>query len=214
MITPAFLHEGPESATPSEVCGILEFAGEQAVRAGQIVRSMRDFVTKRRDTDRQLEDLSKLTEAASTLALPDAKERGVNVTFQIPRDLPPVLVDRIQIQQVLLNLLRNALEAMVPDKEGDDGTTAQRGRPELTVVACASGPTMVEIAVADTGPGLAPEVADCLFNAFVSTKPDGMGLGLSICQSIIQAHGGQLWADSNPAGAVFRFTLPTGLHGA
>ncbi len=113
-------------------------------------------------------------------------------------------MDRIQIQQVMLNLMRNALDAMMSEADGTPG------RRTLTVEARPAGPDAVEVGVADTGPGLAPEVADCLFTPFVSTKKGGMGMGLVICRSIIEAHGGRLWAEPNPGrGTVFRFTLPT-----
>ena len=112
-----------------------------------------------------------------------------------------MFVDRIQIQQVLLNLIRNALDAMT-----EGGAPCRR---ELSVAAVPVGPDWVEVAVADTGPGLAPEVAGRLFDPFVSGKPGGMGVGLSISRSIVQAHGGRLWAEANRGGgAVFRFTLP------
>ena len=108
--------------------------------------------------------------------------------------------------------MRNALEAMAQSAGGDDGAPSRRA---LTVTAASSGSDAVEVAVADTGPGLAPEVADRLFRAFVSTKPGGMGMGLSICRSIIEAHGGRLWVEPNPGGgAVFRFTLPSSLQAA
>jgi two-component system sensor kinase FixL len=166
---------------------------------------LRDFVARDGEADKQVEDLAKLAEEASTLALVGAKERGVQVGFHFGPRLPPVLVDRIQIQQVLLNLIRNALEAMV--QEEDEGMPRRR---ELTLTAALAEPDMVEVAVADTGPGIAPEIAGRLFNAFVSTKPGGMGMGLSICRSIIEAHGGRLWAEANPGGggAIFRFKLP------
>ncbi len=117
---------------------------------------------------------------------------------------PEVLVDRTQIQQVLFNLMRNAIEAMTRDGR------AERPCPELTVSAAASGAEMVEVIVSDNGPGLPPELTGRLFGSFVSTKPDGMGMGLSICRSIIEAHGGRIRADPHAGtGAVFRFTLPT-----
>jgi two-component system, LuxR family, sensor kinase FixL len=108
-----------------------------------------------------------------------------------------VLVDKVQIQQVLLNLMRNAIEAM-------------EGMPtrELTVSAHATSADMVTIDVADTGGGIAPEIADQLFQPFITTKRTGMGVGLSICRTIIEAHGGQIWVEPNPkGGTIFRFTL-------
>ena len=121
-----------------------------------------------------------------------------------------MLADRIQVEQVLFNLMRNAREAM-----GDGGEVPVSGggnaprHHELAVAAEATGPGEVEVSVADTGPGLAPELAGRLFEPFVSTKPEGMGMGLAICRTIVEAHGGRLWAEPNPGGgAVFRFTLP------
>lgn len=195
-------------AVPAEIGEAMDLAVEQALRAGQIVRRLRDFVTRGGEADKRLEDLATLAEEAGALALVGARERGVHVRFRFDPQLPRVLVDRIQIQQVLLNLMRNALEAMA---QGSDKASPRR---ELTVTAAASGPEMVEVAVADTGPGLAPEIAGRLFTAFVSTKPGGMGMGLSICRSIVEAHGGRLWAEPNGGGAVFRFTLPTAPQGA
>jgi len=114
--------------------------------------------------------------------------------------LPPVLGDRIQLQQVLLNLIVNAIEAM----------SAVKDRPrELTITSSLHGPEWVLVQVRDTGPGFEGEQADHLFEAFHTTKPEGLGIGLSISRSIIEAHGGRLSAESNvPHGAIFRFTLP------
>ena len=109
-----------------------------------------------------------------------------------------MLVDKVQIQQVLLNLMRNAIEAM-------EGNAKRR---ELMISAKATDADMAMISVGDTGPGIAPEVADRLFQPFITTKRHGMGVGLSICRTIIEAHGGQIWVEPNPGGgAVFRFTL-------
>jgi two-component system sensor kinase FixL len=116
-----------------------------------------------------------------------------------------VLADRIQIQQVLVNLIRNALEAMAA--MGDAG--GQAARRELAVAAAPVGAGVVEVSVADTGPGLAPEIAERPFDPFASTKAGGMGIGLSICRTIVEAHGGRIWAEPNPGGGtVFRFILP------
>ncbi len=192
---------------PGEICEALALAAEQALRAGQIVRRLREFVARDGEVDTRLEDLAKLAEEAGALALVGARERDIHVRFRFDPLLPHVLVDRIQIQHVLLNLIRNAVEAMTQDQAGDGALPRRR---ELLVTAASAGPDRVEVGVFDTGPGIAPDIAGRLFSSFVSTKPGGMGMGLSICRSIVEAHGGRLWAESNPGGgAVFRFTLPT-----
>jgi two-component system sensor kinase FixL len=171
-------------------------AGEQALRAGQVIRHLREFVA-RGESERHIENLPKLIEEASALSLVGAKEQGVRVTFDLDPRTPFVLADRIQIQQVLLNLIRNALEAM-----------QETEHRELKVATRTVDEGHVELSVADTGPGLAPEVAAQLFQPFVTTKKHGMGVGLSICRTIVEAHGGKIWADSNQGvGTTFRFTL-------
>jgi len=175
----------------------IESAGAQVNRAGQIIRRLREFV-KKADGAQQEENVLKLVEEASALALIGAKEHGVKVQFRPAPGIDGALIDKIQIQQVLVNLLRNAVEAM-------DNSP----RRELLVEIAASEPDEVRISVIDTGPGIAPEVAAKLFQPFVTTKPQGMGVGLSICRSIIEAHGGRLWAEPNPeGGTAFRFTIP------
>nr|MCV4209628.1 PAS domain S-box protein [Roseomonas sp. SXEYE001] len=182
----------------------MERAVGQSLRAGQIVRRLREFVVKG-EADRDLEALPGLIEEASALALVGARQRGVHVTCQLAPNLPLVLVDRIQIQQVLLNLIRNAVEAMTEE----DGPSPAPECRELTITATSRSADEVELVIADTGPGLAPMVAAHLFDAFISTKPSGMGVGLSICRSIIEAHGGRIWAEPKAGGGtVFRFTLP------
>ena len=199
--------EGFDGQRP-EVREAMDLAAEQARRAGQIVRRLRDFVA-RGEADPRLENLPTLVEEAAALALVGAKERRVEVALRIEPGLPPVLADRIQVQQVLFNLMRNALEAMDDGEAPASGGGKAPRRRELVVAAGPAAPGEVEVAVADTGPGLAPEVAGRLFAPFVSTKAEGMGVGLSICRSIVEAHGGRLWAESNPGGGtVFRFTLP------
>jgi two-component system sensor kinase FixL len=196
-----------QPAVQADIRDAIDLAAEQALRAGQIIRRLRDFVGRGGEGDRRLEDLARLAEEAGVLALVGARERGVHVAFRFDPELLSVLVDRIQIQQVMINLMRNALEAMAPGEAGEDGTSPRR---ELTITAAAVSGDAVEVAVADTGPGIAPEDVERLFDPFVSTKPGGMGLGLSICRSIIEGHGGRLWTEPNPGGgAGFRFTLPT-----
>jgi two-component system sensor kinase FixL len=170
---------------------------EQALRAGQIIRRLRDFVT-RGETEKRVERLSQLIEEASALALVGARERGVRVEFTNDPAVDTVIVDRVQVQQVLVNLLRNAMDAM-----------QEAPRRELTISILPSGAEMVEVAVADTGPGISDEIRPKLFQPFVTSKEHGMGVGLSISRTIIESHGGQLWAEPNAGGgAIFRFTVP------
>jgi len=142
------------------------------------------------------------------LALAGTGHAGIQVSFDVDPLLPSVFVNRIQIQQVLFNLLRNAVQAMTGQLGTDDDQAAERDR-KLGMSAAPADEGFVEVVVSDTGPGLSPAIADRLFEPFVTTKPDGMGVGLSICRSIIESHGGRLWAEPNPnGGAVFRFTVP------
>ena len=172
-------------------------AADQALRAGHIIRRLREFVA-RGESERRIESLPKLIEDASTLALIGARENGVEVSFRLDAAAELVLADRIQIQQVLVNLIRNAIEVMVE-------TPNQR---VLEIATRSNADGTIEVSVADTGAGLAPEVATQLFQPFVTTKSKGMGLGLSICRTIVEAHGGRIWVDSWPGGGtVFRFTL-------
>ncbi|CAH2602868.1 Histidine kinase [Rhodovastum atsumiense] len=184
----------------------VDLAAEQALRAGRIIQHLREFVS-RGQSERSLENLAQLVGNAGALALAGTRHGGVHVTYALDPRLPPVLVNRVQIQQVLFNLLRNAVQALMEDAAPELAAP----RPcELTVSARRADADSVEVAVADTGPGLAPMIVEHLFEPFVTTKPDGMGVGLSICLSIIEAHGGRLWAEPNPGGGtVFRFTLPT-----
>jgi C4-dicarboxylate-specific signal transduction histidine kinase len=139
------------------------------------------------------------------LAQQELRSNGVLLDWQLSRDLPPVMGDRIQLQQVLLNLIVNAIEAM--------GTVHDRPR-ELTIESRMDGPAGLLVQVRDTGPGLAPEHADRLFEAFYTTKAEGLGIGLSISRSIVEAHGGQLSVTPNvPHGAVFQLSLPVGTEG-
>jgi len=188
------LLEAPEAPAPGKIVEILGKAGAQVERATQIVGRLRSLVDKG-ETERASEDVRATVEEAISLTGPDRGE--VSLRRQIEPDLPPALIDKVQIQQVLINLMRNAGEAM----QGNP-------RREITVSA-RHAESMIEIAVADTGPGLAPQVAERLFQPFVSTKRDGMGVGLSICRTIVESHGGRIWTDTAPeGGAVFRFTLP------
>jgi two-component system sensor kinase FixL len=179
----------------ARVAEAVDKAADEALRAGQIIRRLRDFVA-RGETERSVESLPKLIEEASALALVGAKEYGIRVRFDLDREVELVLADKVQIQQVVLNLLRNAIDAMTGGE-----------RRDLIVSVAAEG-EMARISVADTGPGISADVADELFQPFVTTKRTGMGVGLSISRTIVEAHGGKIWVEDNPGGgAVFRFTL-------
>jgi two-component system sensor kinase FixL len=181
----------------SKIEGALDRAAEQAIRAGQIIRRLRDFVA-RGESEKRVESLSKLIEEAGALGLAGAREQGVQLRFNLSWEHDLVLVDRVQIQQVLVNLFRNALEAM-----------AHSPRRELVASNVLMADETIEVTVSDTGHGFHDDVKPNLFQTFFTTKETGMGVGLSISRSIIEAHGGQMWAESNDSGgATFRFTLP------
>ncbi len=174
----------------------VESAAAQALRAGQIIKRLREFVA-RGESDRQVEDLPKLVEEAAALAMVGAREIGVHVSFDFDTRAPQVLADKIQIQQVLLNLVRNAMEAM-----------QNSPKRELTLTSRLLDDGLVQLEVTDTGSGIAPEIADQLFQPFVTTKKSGMGVGLSISRTIVESHGGRLWAEARPdGGTAFHLTL-------
>lgn len=183
----------PEAEQVREALG---HAAGQALRAGEIIRRLRAFVA-RGESEKRVESLKKMVEEASALALVGAKDRGVRIFYDFAPDLDVVLADKVQIQQVLLNLMRNAIEAM-------DGAP----RRDLSIRTRKVEDAMVEIAVADTGAGIEADIADRLFEPFATTKTSGMGVGLSISKTIVEAHGGRISAAPGPqGGAVFAFTL-------
>jgi two-component system sensor kinase FixL len=175
----------------------LDQATDQALRAGDIIRRLRDFVA-RGEAETHVENLPRIVEEATALALVGTDHR-VLVRAELGPGAESVLVDKVQIQQVLLNLMRNAIEAMA------ESESVSR---ELRISTRLGEEGMVEISVADTGPGISPSVAEQLFQPFVTTKRHGMGVGLSISRTIVEAHGGRLWAEPNPdGGAIFRLTV-------
>ncbi|RZN11359.1 PAS domain-containing sensor histidine kinase [Bradyrhizobium genosp. SA-3] len=188
---------GSVDPNTAKIESALDRASEQALRAGQIIRRLRDFVS-RGESEKRIESLSKLIEEAGALGLAGAREQNVQLRFNLNPKADLVLADRVQVQQVLVNLFRNALEAM-----------AQSPQRELVVANTPVADDMIEVEVSDTGSGFQGDVVPNLFQTFFTTKETGMGVGLSISRSIIEAHGGRMWAESNASGgATFRFTLP------
>ena len=186
----------------SRLSGLLERAGQQANRAGEIIERLRGFMS-RGETDKRIEPVPSLLKEAAELVLIGIKQKGIGINVQ--PDLPDVkiLADKIQIQQVLLNLLRNAAEAVA---EKDDRQISLVAEPRED---------SVRISVIDNGPGLPEEVQAKLFQPFVSTKRSGMGVGLSICHTIVTAHGGRIWAEPNSGGGtIFRIALPVAPEGS
>src|SRR5882762_10137892 len=191
------LLSGSRDPNTPKIENAMDRAAEQALRAGQIIRRLRDFVS-RGESEKRVESLSKLIEEAGALGLAGAREQNIQLRFNLKPEFDLVLVDRVQIQQVLVNLFRNALEAM-----------AQSPQRELIASNGKVADDMIEVVVSDTGTGFHDDVKPNLFQTFFTTKATGMGVGLSISRSIIEAHGGRMWAENNAAGgATFRFTLP------
>jgi len=189
------LQNSPDDRAPM-IMDAMSKAAEQAGRAGQVIRRLRDFIA-RGETEKRIESIKKLVEEAAALALVVAKDHAVRMNLRLDPSIDLVLVDKIQIQQVLLNFLRNALEAMHASE-----------RRELSVSTSPAEDDMIAVDIADTGCGIPPEIASQLFKPFVTTKQQGMGIGLSISRTIIESHGGRITVEPNPGGGtIFRFTL-------
>jgi len=190
------LMQVPDAQDFPQICDALDAAARESLRAGDIVRHLRDFIA-RGEVDKTVEPLPDLIHESAEFGLMDAREEGIDVRFDLDAAASPVLVDRVQIQQVLINLMRNAVEAM--------RNCAER---RLTITSRLDQPGFVRVSIADTGGGVPEEIAQQLFSAFISTKSRGMGLGLSICRTIIEANGGRISMEpGRGGGAIFHFTL-------
>ena len=186
----------PPSDDGENLDSMLEATAAQVLRAGEIVRRLRDFMSHGRTTYKP-ENLPRLVTEANALALVGTREHGIEVEIDLDPSGSTVLADRIQIQQVLVNLIRNAIDAMI-------GSV----RRHLRIDSRRDG-DLVTVSVADTGSGLDPVVAANLFQPFITSKQSGIGVGLSICRTIVEAHRGRIWFDSvEGGGTVFKFTLP------
>jgi C4-dicarboxylate-specific signal transduction histidine kinase len=187
------------AGTPEKLLDAMEQSAEQAGRANKIVRRVRGFVHKE-EPERWPVDVNEVISGIADLLRSDAREHGAEVVLDLARSVPPVVADPIQIQQVVLNLAHNGVEAM------NDGDPAMR---QLCIQTRAPRNGVVEIAVCDRGRGVPAETLEHVFDPFFTTKPQGLGMGLSISRTIVEAHGGRLWASSGAEdGTVFRFTLP------
>lgn len=188
-----------DDPTPETIALIREAFSEsaaQAMRAGQIVRRLRDFIA-RGEAERRVESLHTLVIEANALALAGGGDHGADVSLELDPGCDLVLVDRIQVQQVFLNIVRNAIEAMEHSEV-----------KKLEIRSMRDPGGLVRICVDDSGPGLAEDMRATLFEPFQSTKDSGMGLGLSICRTLIEAQGGRIWAEESPLGGTsFQFTL-------
>jgi len=186
-------------ADTDDVIAALEQINAQALRAGEVIRRLRNFV-KNREVKREPVDCARLLEDLSTLAETDARLHNIRLRLDCEEPLPTVYADPIQLQQVVLNLVRNAIDAM---------SEAPEERREVVLSTRMDADGEVEVTVADRGTGLAPEATEHLFNPFFTTKASGTGLGLAISRSIVRAHGGRLWHTPNDdCGVRFHFTLP------
>jgi C4-dicarboxylate-specific signal transduction histidine kinase len=192
------LRAGASGKDP-HILDALESAVENAQRAGEIVRRLRELVS-RGEVDRREESLSKLIDEALVIAMVDANVLNVTCTLDLDPTADTVLVDKVQVQQVLINLIRNAVDAM--------RSVAER---KIRITSRCLDERMVEVELADTGPGLSSEAFASLFSPFSTTKYEGLGLGLSICRTIVESHQGTIVGENiSSGGAVFRFTLPAG----
>jgi two-component system sensor kinase FixL len=191
-------HESIDVVRIRDVVGKI---ANQAMRAGKVISTLRALVSKA-GGERSWHDPNEIVRAALGMVELDTQDSGAVVQMSLAPGLPAVQIDPIQIEQVLLNLVRNAIDAM--------SRAPSATRPRIRVVTRLARPGRVEISVADNGPGIEPDVAMRIFDEFYTTKSDGLGLGLSISRSIVEAHGGTLWLDPTTArGCTFRFTLPT-----
>ena len=182
---------------PEKMQEYLGKAMDQADRAGKIISGLRSFVRKG-DSNRAVEDMNEIIQEASGLLAPNATAEGIEFVVDLAAGLPQIHVDKIQIQQVVFNLVRNGVEALADTKDA-----------QLIISSAQSDDGMVQVIVSDNGPGVADDMISKLFDAFTTTKSDGMGVGLSICKSIVEDHGGKIQADRNDtSGMTFSFTVP------
>ena len=188
-----------KTADSSKLTYAMEQIAFQTNRAGEIIKHIRSLVSKR-EPQRYSLDVNDVIREVVNMEKAEAGQRGVSIKTKLGKSMPLILADKIEVEQVILNLVRNGFEAM---------SDTEVGRRKITIQTSRVGSDSIQVAVRDTGKGLSPEDPEKVFDSFFTTKPDGLGIGLSLSRSIIEAHGGRLWAESNPdCGASFLFTLP------
>jgi signal transduction histidine kinase len=188
-----------QTADPDLMLDALQKTSAQAERAGEVIRRIRNFV-KRSEPERRTCSANDIASEAVGLVQIDASRQRVRIQSEIARDLPPLLADPILLQQVLINLLKNAIEAM---------RELGPGNQRLVLVRVRRIGEAVEFAVTDRGPGIRGDLEQKLFEPFFTTKAEGMGIGLNICRSIVESHQGRLWAERpDEGGTRFIFTIP------
>jgi signal transduction histidine kinase len=190
---------GADPPNLTQVRQTLNYIVNDGMRASEVIDRIRSLI-KKAPPKRESLQLNRTVLEVTALTRGEVLKNRVRVRTQLDESLPPVQADPVQLQQVLLNLIINAIEAMRGVAEGSR---------ELLIATGRTDDGSIVVSLRDTGSGLDPKQADRLFEPFFTTKLEGMGMGLAICRSIIEAHGGRLWASANePRGAVFRFTLP------
>ena len=173
---------------------------EDAKRAGEVIHRLQALL-KKKESEKETLDINGLVEQVGTLLHSDAVTRAISIQLDLARNLPQALGDRVQLQQVVLNLILNGFEAMTEEPP--------TGKNEITVRTAMGEGDLVVVAVQDSGSGIDPALGERAFEAFATTKPDGMGMGLSVNRSIVEAHGGQIWMTENPdRGVTVSFTVP------
>jgi PAS domain S-box-containing protein len=193
------------TGSPAELLEVLDEIARQAVRANEIVRRI-DTLIHKHGPHRAQVDVNDIVREATRSVGAEAREQNITMDLALDGAIPPVHVDGLQIEQVILNLVRNGFDAM---------GGADSGESVLSIRTSMSGAQMVEVAITDSGDGVRAEIAEKMFAPFVSTKPHGLGMGLAISRAIIQAHGGRLWATPNPPrGTTFSFTVPVEIQGS
>jgi two-component system sensor histidine kinase DctS len=194
------VREPDDPQTPDMVRQATTRIAEQAERAGRVIKSVHDFV-RRRDQAREVIGVGQLFDAVLPLVLLQARKSGTRIDVDLPKPAPKLRCDRTMVEQVLLNLTRNGIQAMEPDVP-----LAER---VLTLQVRQNSPRWISFSVLDRGPGIAPEVGRQLFTPFFTTRTEGMGLGLSLCRTVVEQHGGAMdFVNHDGGGCEFRFTLP------